>query len=122
MPRSGTPPGPMPGRCEVLATPEGCADAEEIVAAVEGAARGRAFVRLALHRWSPRGVSGLWIVEGGRVVVHTWPERGVATIDAWAPEGAWAAVDAVAKEAAARLRWRGRPEPSGGPSLAPGRA
>jgi S-adenosylmethionine/arginine decarboxylase-like enzyme len=33
------------------------------------------------HRFAPRGVSLVGTALGGRVIVHTWPEREALTID-----------------------------------------
>ena len=33
------------------------------------------------HRYAPRGLSLVGTARGGRVIVHTWPERGALTID-----------------------------------------
>ena len=33
------------------------------------------------HRYAPRGISLVGTARGGRVIVHTWPEREALTID-----------------------------------------
>jgi S-adenosylmethionine/arginine decarboxylase-like enzyme len=33
------------------------------------------------HRYAPRGVSLVGTARGGRIIVHTWPEREALTID-----------------------------------------
>lgn len=36
-----------------------------------------------IHRFSPHGLSVSRVGTAGTVAVHTWPERGVATVDAY---------------------------------------
>ncbi len=36
--------------------------------------------------WSPQGRSATYFGAASTIVVHTWPELGVATIDVWADD------------------------------------
>lgn len=36
-----------------------------------------------LHRFSPQGVSCVRFGAPGSIAIHTWPERGLATVDVW---------------------------------------
>ena len=38
-------------------------------------------VRSVFHRFSPQGVSGVVVISESHLTIHTWPERGVASID-----------------------------------------
>ncbi|MEQ9503774.1 MAG: S-adenosylmethionine decarboxylase [Deltaproteobacteria bacterium] len=37
-------------------------------------------------RWTPQGLSATYFASASTIVVHTWPERSVATIDVWADD------------------------------------
>lgn len=37
-------------------------------------------------RWAPHGLSATYFAAASTIVVHTWPELGVATIDVWADD------------------------------------
>jgi S-adenosylmethionine decarboxylase proenzyme len=38
-------------------------------------------VRSVFHRFSPQGVSGVVVIQESHLTIHTWPERGTASID-----------------------------------------
>jgi S-adenosylmethionine/arginine decarboxylase-like enzyme len=63
-------------------------------------ARGVAVGGHVLHRFVPQGASVLLHGPAVRLALHTWPERGVATLDVLlpgeGPEDAQALVEAVA--------------------------
>ena len=52
-----------------------------------------------LHRWPGGGISWVRVGCGGTVVVHTWPEHGIATIDVYG-QAALEACRAILAEAA----------------------
>ena len=55
--------------------------------------------------WEPHGLSAWAFGDHFRLVVHTWPEHGLATLDV-AVAGARDGVDRVLKAFEARLGWR----------------
>ncbi len=55
--------------------------------------------------WSPQGLSALWRLGHGRIVLHTWPERGLATVDLWAEVALLSRLEGALAEALAREGW-----------------
>jgi S-adenosylmethionine decarboxylase len=45
-------------------------------------------ISVALHRFSPQGVSGVAILAESHLAVHTWPEHGFASIELYVCGGA----------------------------------
>jgi len=49
---------------------------------VDGALKAGAEVReVALHKFSPQGVSGVVVISESHLAIHTWPELGYAALD-----------------------------------------
>lgn len=38
-------------------------------------------VKSVFHQFNPQGVSGVVVIAESHLTIHTWPERGVASID-----------------------------------------
>lgn len=36
-----------------------------------------------VHQFEPKGTSWVRFSASGRVVLHTWPEKGVVSVDVW---------------------------------------
>jgi len=68
------------------AEPDGLDDAR-MEALAEGVARWLSveWPGQLMHRYAPQGLSLVRHGPTGRLALHTWPERGVATLDVWAP-------------------------------------
>jgi S-adenosylmethionine decarboxylase len=58
---------------------------EALAAAMRDAAIscGATIVGEVFHRFTPEGVSGVLLIAESHLSVHTWPERGVATLDVY---------------------------------------
>lgn len=58
-------------------------DLDAITRALAEAARaaGATVLSSHLHRFTPRGVSGVLIIMESHLSIHTWPERGYAAVD-----------------------------------------
>lgn len=54
------------------------------------------------HEWPGQGYSAIGIHPGRTIVLHTWPERRLATIDVIATDGT---AERVARELEQRLGW-----------------
>jgi len=65
--------------------PKVLADAEELKRILLEAAKvGEMDVRSTyFYKFSPQGVSGMVIVSGSHISIHTWPEKGYAAIDVY---------------------------------------
>ncbi len=51
---------------------------------LEAARRGKMTVRIThFYKFTPRGVSGMVVVSGSHISIHTWPEYGYAAIDVY---------------------------------------
>lgn len=51
---------------------------------INAAKIGRMDIRTAhFYKFSPRGISGLIVVSGSHISIHTWPEHGYAAIDVY---------------------------------------
>ncbi len=49
---------------------------------VQAALKAGAEVReVALHRFSPQGISGVVVISESHLAIHTWPELGYAALD-----------------------------------------
>lgn len=49
---------------------------------VEAALKAGAEVReVAVHQFSPQGVSGVVVISESHIAIHTWPELGYAAVD-----------------------------------------
>ena len=90
------PPARRSHACGTWAGPPGSFEVAHVTAALDR--RGE----WALHRCSPQGLSGTLIDADRTIVLHTWPERGVATIDVWSADDA----APIAAELAEALGWR----------------
>ena len=55
-----------------------------------------------IHRWDPQGLSVVVLGDELRLVLHTWPEHGLATLDILAPPRRARAVATRLRE---RLGW-----------------
>lgn len=66
----GCPAGPLDDPAFVEAAMRRAAEAAEATV-----------VQVALHRFSPQGVSGVVVLEESHLSVHTWPEQGYAAVD-----------------------------------------
>ncbi len=62
---------------------EGLDDEEKTRRALRQAvdAGGARLVEVAVHHFSPWGVSGVAVIAESHLAIHTWPERGYAAID-----------------------------------------
>lgn len=62
-----------------------------------------------IHRFTPQGVSGFFLLAQSHLAIHTWPERGYAAIDLFTcgvdpqPEEAWR--DFAAAAGASNVNW-----------------
>lgn len=58
-------------------------DEAHVQRVMEDAARAAraTIVRSVFHRFSPQGVSGVVVIAESHLTIHTWPERGAASID-----------------------------------------
>ncbi len=85
----------------------GAAD-EALLAALEAAlvASGAPAERVHSLAWSPQGLSALWRLGHGRIVLHTWPERGLATVDLWAEVAQLGGLEGALAAALAREGWQ----------------
>lgn len=61
------------------------------------ASRLEAFGDWTIHAWTPQGLSAASFRADRTVVLHTWPERGIATLDVWSAADADAYIDAIAR-------------------------
>lgn len=82
------PPQPPHRGQHLLAEYRGCDpavldDRDAIARALDAAARaaGATVLSAHLHRFTPRGVSGVLIIQESHLSIHTWPERGYAAVD-----------------------------------------
>lgn len=69
---------------EVYGCDRGILDNLEVVQdiMVKAAFQAGAEVRqVALHRFSPQGVSGVVVISESHLAIHTWPELGYAAVD-----------------------------------------
>ena len=39
-----------------------------------------------IHEFEPTGTSWVRFSEAGRVALHTWPERGLVSVDVWSDQ------------------------------------
>lgn len=58
-------------------------DLEYIKSSLLNAARlsGTTIIGHKFHRFKPKGVSGIVLIAESHISIHTWPERGYASID-----------------------------------------
>ena len=82
------PPQPPHRGQHLLAEYRGCDpavldDRDAIARALDAAARaaGATVLSAHLHRFTPRGVSGVLIIQESHLSIHTWPEHGYAAVD-----------------------------------------
>lgn len=45
------------------------------------ARKGGAILGESFHHFDPQGISGMVLISGSHICIHTWPEHGYATID-----------------------------------------
>ena len=51
---------------------------------LDSAKVGEMYVRSTyFYRFSPQGISGMVVVSGSHISIHTWPEKGYAAIDVY---------------------------------------
>lgn len=65
--------------------PEVLKDANSLKAVLTEAAKiGGMDIRIAhFYKFSPYGVSGVVVVSGSHISIHTWPEKGYAAVDVY---------------------------------------